>query len=867
MDLSSLRQQAVFLSEYFISLQAPYFLRDKALLAYSLSLSSIIIAAIDSPSPVAQLLGILSVNWSLVNGTALSPTSIPNAAITHLLCYVAENLADEININRAIVNEINKKHPEYQVFPIAAIELLMPTIKGSIRPNVPDEATTCRYPNLSDTPLVDTIRTHILGREGRFLLPVKLLTNLDPSQDFPLRNPYVPDPNADETTTEFDVSLYYVNDEERARLIQHSTLTQAIDDAHQQYVLIANDQSTLLGQLRQLCKKLAINDAHGGEGSQQDAGTGAYAPILNFMNYYQEGLDDAARAIIPVRLKSEIKTLLEVASDPTKNIDATQNLQTCIGTRGERILEAMAGHEILLNSIGVGELQREEFLVKTKSYLEQTREELTHALLSNAYEGGHDKLGLTCRLLESLQLTFTVSSVQDLEILKALNAPEMTELLRDPQLCTQVIHEMGSLENLVIFIMELSLEKIAAFFSVINQEQILKFICSPKDLGSLLMSITKEKCAVICHAIKRELIGIIQSGVAFNNVLKHLNPEQRTVIYEEMKNEWPRMIKTSTDFNAVLHYLNEEERTSVVEVMKNELPNIIHTGDDFAYVLAYLSPEYRTMLHDRMKGEWSRLIQTINDIKGVLFYLSPSQCTGVIKCLKGKLIGIVETGDDFNFVLMSLLNEQRVAIIEAMISEFPKIIQTCDDFTAALQELSLNQCMAVIEGIKSTVIRMIRTGRDFGVVLRELSLEQSNALIDVMGSLILDLEDLYDSQELTFHVELNSMIVFIKNTNKIEAVKRFASAIMDNEKAVIKTSLTSLVQITMRLKASDASFWTVKDPIESLVESLNALAPKWNDRIKSALGLSDEFPIMKNTVCRLITDYNGASCDDAAKAR
>ncbi len=169
MNLVEIRQKAKALRKQLKQLPMPELLRDKALMAYSSIITSKIEAAID----IKALKQCLSFNWSLVNGTTLSPTAIPHAPITQLLCDIAAGVADEMN----------KESPDIN---ISAIELLMPTIASSIRPNHHDQP----YPNLPDMPLIEVLKTHVLGREGKFLLPIKLLLELTISADItPLRGP------------------------------------------------------------------------------------------------------------------------------------------------------------------------------------------------------------------------------------------------------------------------------------------------------------------------------------------------------------------------------------------------------------------------------------------------------------------------------------------------------------------------------------------------------------------------------------------------------------------------------------------------------------------------------------------------------
>ncbi len=848
-------------------------------------------------TPPEGLLDFLSRNWALVNGSGLNPTAIPDADITHLLCHVALFVAEEQN-KAAAEN------------PVAAIQLLMPTIASSIKPCHKDKP----YPNLSDLPLIDVIKTHILGRQGQFLLPVQLLISPEIST---LENPYVPDPSEDEDITAvFDSTLYYVNEEEKARLIHHSSLTEAISDAHQQYNLLLNDKSTLLGQLMELCKKLGINDAHGGIGTQANAGAGAYAPILTFMQYYNEGLDDAARAKIPEALHAEIKRFLVLASDPKVNVNATQNLQTCIGTIGEHLKTLVRGQESLLDQIAIGDTRKESLMREAIIRLKIAEEQLTQTLQTKTYQRGHDQLGLNRRLLSALNLVFNISSLRDVAIFTALSPEEMTELLEEPALNLQLIHAISNLENLVILISQLSLEKITALLTSTQHNVSINLIKTYQGLSALLISLSVEKCAAVCHAMQGEVLKIITNIEQFGFILQHLTPEQQTAVLNVLT---PKIIKTSRDFIRLIALLKtQEQKIVVIDIIKDKLPKIIKTSQDFNDVLTYLSPEDRTVIFDLMKNNLKELIKTKTDFWSVLRCLTPSQCSAVIERVKIELPRFISNPDYWGGLngLTSLESyDQRIAVVESMKTEWPRIIKTSVDFMNIVRQLSEDLCTTVYQAMSADWLKIIKTADEFmtvrnflnpqmkndfyqvtkqywsknitnaknlgelllvlspdecvdfldviknklpkiiqsspdlGELLSYLRTEQKlEILVDALGSRALNLKDCRNNfiREKLLH----QLIIFTKQTTPQSAAKLFASALLDNELETIKTSLVNLAQNTMGWKAWSVSIWSKQDPMEGLVKSLSQLDPKWKNRIKSALGLYEE--LSKETLLNLM---------------
>ena len=726
-------------------------LRERALVVYTRVMLGELEAGIINEG-IDALKMALNNNWQLVNGTALSPTAIPEADITKLFCDVAEFVADEYN----------KTNPVR----IAAIQLLMPSITvESIRPDLFDNASKVigeGYLNLTVRPLREILKTHILGREGQFLLPVKLLTELSLNLKIEaLMNPYVPE---DAMTQDI---YYAITSEEYARLVAHSPLTQAVGEAHQQYQRLANDNSNLLGQLNQLCVKLAVNDAHGGIGSEENAGTGAYVPIIIFNDYYDK-LTAAQKNSLPKPLIQEIEKLLTLASNPEENINATANFQTCIGTRRQKLQAAAQGNEAILEGISISGSQRESLISASIALFHKTKEELTRHLASSSYQYGRDNLGLNCQLLESLGLKFNLVSLEDLNIFKVLSADEMIELLQDDELSAQLITQVHSLENLVILIMELSLEKTTAILSNSKRAISNLLIRTPQDLSALLISLEPEKCAVVIDAMKSELLKLIKMGSDFESVLKHLTPEQRTAVFDSMKSELLNIIKTSHAFRDVLNHLMPEQRTVAIDAMKSELPKLIKTMDELLYILDDLIPEQCKTVIDALKSEFPKIIKTREVFRHVLLRLPPEQCKAVIDAMKNQLPTIINTGESLCRILHDLTSEKRTMIFDALKSEFPKIINTSENFRDILQYLTTDQRTAIFDALQNELPKKIKTSEDFRGVLQYLTTDQRTVIFDALERQLLKIiktgEDFM--RVLTHLTPEQRTVIFDANKNK-----------------------------------------------------------------------------------------------------
>ncbi|NBX84348.1 MAG: hypothetical protein EBQ95_01915 [Gammaproteobacteria bacterium] len=204
---------------------------------------------------IQQFIEMCKVNWDLVKGTALCYTAEPNCIETRLFVKMAEYLSQ---------NDRDKK---------SAFEYLMP--------GVTYEFARDGYPDLRTIELSIVLQTHILGDNDLYLVPIKLLTeiNLSPTQGR-LDNPYFDE-------THHAMENWKISKNEMERLFLHSNLTEDLKKAKDAVENIANQDTHLLGQLRYLCKNLRLGSILG-EGSEEDATIDAYQAMIHFMDYFNQ---------------------------------------------------------------------------------------------------------------------------------------------------------------------------------------------------------------------------------------------------------------------------------------------------------------------------------------------------------------------------------------------------------------------------------------------------------------------------------------------------------------------------------------------------------------------------------------------------
>lgn len=259
-------------------------LQARVVSAYHKKTLAGLLAILEAPAAeqLTQLETFLRENWALIKGTALCYTAIPTDSVTKLMCDVARYIVETkpgLAITAAASSEDSAAH--------AVLGVLMPGLSlDSINGDINTEGARL-YPDLS-SPEIDAeevLRTHVLDSKGYSLIPVRVWSSLDITPEpTPINNPYY-----DRFHPNHASMSEYLQPEEIARLVGHSRLTQAVQDAKTHYESLSNDASNLLGQLRQLCSKLSLNSASyaGGVGTEDNAGLGAYDAILAFNAYYR----------------------------------------------------------------------------------------------------------------------------------------------------------------------------------------------------------------------------------------------------------------------------------------------------------------------------------------------------------------------------------------------------------------------------------------------------------------------------------------------------------------------------------------------------------------------------------------------------
>ncbi|WP_412754811.1 hypothetical protein [Legionella donaldsonii] len=692
-------------------------------------------------------------NWTRINeGKAVPYTAQPDSGVTRLLCDLATWVVNEKN-----TAEINTGKPRKNIELVGVIHVLMPTVSTeSVVETYPDlyptyDPTTQRW---QDVDIHKILKTHIISGKGFYLLPVHLLTELDVSSSSAnsLSNPYY--------DYKIPGNMTLVVAAEYNRFAEHSSLAKELLEAKTNYETALSDKSNLLGHLRELNRQLYFNSVHG-VGKEENAGQGAYAAITRFMEYYN-ALGEL-KAKIPASIKQEIDKLLELASDWTKNLNATENLETCLATRRQGSENAIRGHEIELSAISIsGESKAKliEGLEKTFNTVRsdfisalsaldskeatgfkgmmKSEGELTSPKAIKPYEGS-ENVEIGAALIKELNIQIAIKNKADLPLIITLTPNEIREVCTDDVL-NQINGCFETVEELVIFCIETPPAKLEALLNALALKIGPKLLTHPQDFASLLISLDSERSQIVVKAFDSQLPQLMTKSnrrvEGLSDLICSLSPEQSTIVLssELLKKELPGILRTIRDLRSLFRNIEPEQHPAVYEACKDQIPQLIKTVNDFAAVFKILGPVQFISVYDACKDQILQLIKSVQNLAEVLHCLDPKQCAEILSSEKLKSqLPTVESSQELVDAFKGLSPEQFTPVYEVVYKDkIPGLIQSSQDLFTLLKFLSPEKCVEILsnETMKSRLSDNSNLPIYFNIILQRLDETRRSALYE-----------------------------------------------------------------------------------------------------------------------------------------
>lgn len=407
---------------------------------------------------------------------------------------------------------------------------------------------------------------------------------------------------------------------------------------------------------------------------------------LAFIDIHTEHSFMSGYSRIPKALRDEIELLWQLFHNPVRNIEATRNIATCIGTRGEQIRSLSKQFEQELIKISTNPETKMRLLQEAKSYLNT---QLT--IFNRDIPAGCDKhLRLNIKILNRYQKTISIQSLADCYQLNHFNSWDLKIILEsNPRLVENFKAQFYNFENYVLYMSDAplqTLEVVIPFtlqilknnfgnFDVIlevlgaEKKQLLmtqlpNIIHSISDFINVIEKLSLEQRIQAVEALKARWPKIIHDGMDFFRVTHKLDPEARKPIYEALSADWPDIINNAANLNAVIANINHEQRIHLINCLKHKLPLILQGCWSFWQATMSLTPDERKPFMEMFNSQWTKMIRSDSDFCDATQHLTPEERKQIIEALKDEWPNIINTGWDFYAVTENLTSEEKLQVTE-----------------------------------------------------------------------------------------------------------------------------------------------------------------------------------------------------------
>lgn len=656
--------------------------------------------------------------WNDYKKSPLSYTCIPKHPLTHLCINIA-----------VFISEHTQENP---------LSLLMPGLNL-----IPYDEDQPDFPSLDIVPENPTewlkiiVATHIISDDGLHLIPIKVLRTLSstPKSHEQLRLPY---------EFEREDATYLVSSQAYLRLSNHSDYARAVTNA-KKHIDIMDQEDNLLSQLRHLIKLLSLYSAHGGIGTQIDAAGAAYNAIVVFHEYYDK-LAEEQKNRIPEEVKSEIELLLALSSDAHRNTQATEQIETCIGTRTEKLAYVITPNEHILSQISLSLEEQGTLTIDAINAFDDAKKALEHALAENQYhlanEAIQDSLILTTDLLKKLKIQFTFNSTNDLELFASISPEEITQVLEDIATKNNIIRYFGSyqtyamrIDQLFILLIHLTPERIIAFLEKMAVGLVqTKILFDKRQLTLILASSLPEKSEAICIGLRKQMPLLIPDLISFSAMLSYLDPAQTLKVCAALNNYLSKLIKTPQDLKVFLNLpLPDQIFDSALTNAKQNTMSLIENMDALRYVLRNIFDEKAVKLITHLAEKIPALIQNANDFRFIFYYFQNKNSPGALLEIgteiyqqigPEKISHLMQQFDDIQHIFMFLDNLKRIEIYNHNKEKIQELTNTITDTKQLFDLFEPEQRHDVFEDLKAKIPGQIKTLDDLLTCFSCLEIEQ-----------------------------------------------------------------------------------------------------------------------------------------------
>lgn len=807
---------------------------------------------------ISQFETILKNNWDLIKGTAMCYTALPDGQVTQLLVGVAKYLEQESSDSKS------------------AFEYLMP--------GVAYEFTRDGYPNLNTLDLADVLRLHILGEGGNYLIPVRLLLelDLDPTKQG-LDNPYF-------EALVHDIERWIISRAEMKRLYSHSESSLALQKAKQNVENYVNKEHHLLGRLRRLCKSLHLGSLKG-NGNEMDATEDAYEAMFTFMDYFNKLY--ARRLItlskLPVNCADWAGHLLwvgstrlfEVGADghPTEiPVEDIQSFKTRLRILKKQRTENK--NDMLLNVLEWDSLCQDT--VKYCPIDKRISPGLRHEILTLYRMTTQVKLNLeshenteSCIMKRRENLGALIQS--QAELLASIHL-ETTSLAAPPESALLSLKQEFE-QKMRIFSEELLRSNYQGRDALYGYPKLIRGLKLENVIDAMVdLEFIHALPALDIHELYREFPILAKHiPIIFQNInelvfqLLLLPPDKIVAFLTVLQAELAEQLITSlNDFLLLVKLLDAETCGEVIEKL---YPHYLSQIDDIRLLHMELELGHFRVACARLKPFIVKHLTVSGYCELIKSFTKPGFSEVFQDILFSEIQGLVKNSTDYCAIKSTLVETHDQLFYDAMFNQMHIYVQSADEFEQYLSCLQDAQKPRVIENFKEKYFEWVHDAKDLSKILRYFNIQQvrkfSLTFLELLTTYLATLQDyanlLLDVPQLQdpFVIENCLHQLILDNSDPVPAclmkkdslskklldLKPFtlqlasASDLLNAKKFTYKLAYGSDEEIKyglerLLLQRSTLQFFHSKSKVEQVYESIANLPITWKRKVFCSLKLS-----------------------------
>ncbi len=667
--------------------------------------------------------------WSHIHQTILSYTSIPEAAVTRFLIRVA-------------LEALQAQYPDTPPALVQLIKFLIPTL-------ILNEVTTLYVPadygyqinqaeitalefNEDKASMESTVthflKTHLIADSGEYIIPLWVINKPDLINK-KLNNVYY------EQGQDYQASIpWQLTAAECTRLWRHNYLTRLIAEINQRIEGYEQNSSNLYGQLVILGKSLYFNSVNG-VGTEIEAGSGAELAIRRFYSYYTKLDLNALEKVLTPELKEELMKLRHCIGVYFPGEKSILPIETCMATRSASLRSAMLYQEPLLASIGLSQSTLSRLIQEDQDLRDQQLIALNLAIQNNTLSGS-ESLPVSKKIIDYYHIVVAVDSFQSLfEYLDDLSTTELNDFISNGDV-TSWINAINSIENWVIILSLLPLDKLTLLLHHLGEPLKQKLLNNARDYFSLLILLPPERQLLVIQYLI-ELEELFEQTVFEKNLLMAspwdtqlfqtlwnlLTPQQRlkAIRLKNADNEGNgetlahRLSQTPENlafFFKLLPKMTWSGKLNLLMKQDVDGDTVLHTAalvpKSLQIILHFLPVELRLKLIHCRNNEGKTVLhlaaKTPESIKVIYQYIPSRYTLTIVKSRDQKFRTIlhkaVSQSDVVKMTLEAISPEERLPLLEIVnkqgVTAFHRALEYPDTLAVIVDMLQPHECLKLV---------------------------------------------------------------------------------------------------------------------------------------------------------------------------